>query len=60
VDEFFDTQMYSVSTSLEKGAPGWNMEIVSGYLNKDEYVGDDLVLRKYLAMLQRPGGLMNT
>jgi len=57
VDEFFEAQMYSVSTSLKKGAPGWNVEIARVYLNEEEYIGDDLVLGKYLATLQRPGGL---
>ena len=52
--------MYSVSTNLEKGEPGWNVEIARVYLNEEGYVGDDLALAKYLATLRRPEGLTDT
>ena len=55
VDEFFEAKMYSVSA--EWGKRDVNVEISRVYLNEEEYVDEDLILGKFLATLERPGGL---
>jgi len=57
VDEFFEAKMYSVSASLGEGKYRWKVEISRVYLNEEEYLGEDLILGKYLATLKRPEGL---
>src|SRR5438045_4211097 len=56
VEEYFEGKLYSITAGPVEDI-SMNIEVLWVYLNEEEYEGDDLLLGKYLAMLQRPEGL---
>src|SRR5438045_8289700 len=56
VEEYFEGKLYSITAGPVKDV-GMNIEVLRVYLNEEEYEGNDLLLGKYLATLQRPEGL---
>jgi hypothetical protein len=49
-DDYFESKLYSVSIGPWRGP-------VHVYLNEGDYIGDDLILGRYLETLERPDGL---
>ena len=57
VDEFFEAKMYSITAGPVEEDISVNFQVLRVRLNEEEYEGEDLLLGKYLATLQRPNEL---